>query len=104
MHFALGVQQIVFHQRVVKVNGAEAIHHKGVSVIVRFQRLRRERPDALVVFLHGGGFQRFALHLDFLRIGRFQPECHPSVRLDLRGRERLRKHRRGKRQGEEHIK
>jgi hypothetical protein len=44
-----------FDQRVPRVDGAHAIHVERVAVEIRHQRTDGERPNAIVVLLHGAG-------------------------------------------------
>ena len=101
---ALAPEQIIDHQRVVQVHGADFVNKKGIAVVIRLQRRGGERPDALAVLHHAGVRETLALHLDIARIRRLEPESDPPVRQHFSRRAVLGKGRRNENQRQQQTK
>ncbi len=94
VHLALGVQQVVFEQRIGRVDDLHAIDGEGVRIDIRLQRVRRERPHASLPLLHRAAFRAFTAQHDLLGIGGLQAKGHATIRVHFRGQQWLRKSRR----------
>src|SRR5216683_128617 len=96
MHLARGVEQVGLQQWGGRINQVHAIGDECITVKVGCQRLRRDAPNALLVFLHRQIFRRaFQGKRNLLRIWRPKPKRHTAVRMYVwrnhRRRRRLRK-------------
>ncbi len=84
MDLAIGVEQVVLHQRVGEINRPKPIDGEAINVDVRLKRLGSEGPNATLASFHGPAVDAFTADLDFAGVRGSKAEGYAAVGMNLR--------------------